>query len=115
MSCPKKITYGGPIESNQCFTSGVTKAVICSILSGMVHIKEPLLLIGKSGFLFRCLSGPLPYVQCHMKCVECIIKTIPSFLPIQIIFCLVSLSNFLQKYWRVLHSAEMLNTDCSSV
>ena len=36
---------------------------------GMVHIKEPLLLIGKripcggSGFLSRYLSGPLPYVQ----------------------------------------------------
>ena len=28
---------------------GVTKAVVCAILSvGMVHIKEPLLLIGKS-------------------------------------------------------------------
>ena len=28
--------------------TGVTKAVICAILSGMVHIKEPLLLSGKS-------------------------------------------------------------------
>ena len=28
--------------------TGVTKAVVCAILSGMVHIKEPLLLIGKS-------------------------------------------------------------------
>ena len=41
---------GGPIElflipaSDPC----VTKAVVCAILSGMVHIKEPLLLIGKS-------------------------------------------------------------------
>ena len=26
----------------------VTKAVICAILSGMMHIKEPLLLIGNS-------------------------------------------------------------------
>ena len=25
--------------------NGVTKAVVCAILSGMVHIKEPLLLI----------------------------------------------------------------------
>ena len=31
------------------FQPGVTKAVVCDILSvGMVHIKEPLLLIGKS-------------------------------------------------------------------
>ena len=28
--------------------TGVTKAVVCAILSGMVHIKEPLLLIEKS-------------------------------------------------------------------
>ena len=44
----------------------VTKAVVlvCVILSGMVYIKEPLLLIDKSslvaaaGFLSRYLSGP---------------------------------------------------------
>ena len=45
--------WGGPIElfprSSQCSTTGVTKAVVCAILSvGMVHIKEPLLLIEKS-------------------------------------------------------------------
>ena len=28
--------------------TGATKAVVCVILSGMVHIKEPLLLIRKS-------------------------------------------------------------------
>ena len=28
--------------------TGVTKAVVCAILSGMVHIKNPLLLIEKS-------------------------------------------------------------------
>ena len=33
---------------SQCSTTGVTKAVLCAILSGMVLIKEPLLLIGKS-------------------------------------------------------------------
>ena len=32
----------------ECSTTGVTKAVVCAILSGMVHIKESLLLIGKS-------------------------------------------------------------------
>ena len=34
--------------SSQCSTTGVTKVVVCAILSGMVHIKDPLLLIGKS-------------------------------------------------------------------
>ena len=39
---------------------------MCYPVCGMVHIKEPLLLIGKSnhvaaaGFLSRYLSGPLP-------------------------------------------------------
>ena len=48
--------------------TGVTKAVVCAILSG--RIKEPLLLIGKSspcgssGFpLSHYLNGPLPYVR----------------------------------------------------
>ena len=44
-----------------CSTTSVTKAVVCIILSGMMHINEPLLLIGKS-LLSRYLSGPLPYV-----------------------------------------------------
>ena len=41
---------------------------MCYPVCGMVHIKEPLLLIGKSshvaaaGFLSGYLSGPLPYV-----------------------------------------------------
>ena len=43
---------------------------MCYPLCGMMHIKERLLLIGKSrlvhvaaaGFLSRFLSGPLPYV-----------------------------------------------------
>ena len=42
--------------------------VVCAILSGMVHIKEPLLLmervahVAAAGFFSRYLSGPLPYV-----------------------------------------------------
>ena len=75
-----------PTCSNQCFTAGVTKAMVyhvcwmvlsyfsfklvlhnwcnkdrdlCYPDCGMVHIKEPLLLIG---FLSRYLSGPLPCV-----------------------------------------------------
>ena len=45
---------------------------MCYPVYGMVHIKEPLLLIGKSspcsggtGFFSLYLSGPLPYV-CHI-------------------------------------------------
>ena len=66
-------------------TTGVTKAVVCAILSGMMHIKEPLLLIGKSspcggiGFplsLSRYLNGPLPYVWRHIT----VNKIFPSFL-----------------------------------
>ena len=33
--------------SSQCTTAGVTKSVSCAIQSGMVNIKDPLLLIGK--------------------------------------------------------------------
>ena len=45
---------------------------LCYPDCGMVHIKEPVLLIGKSstvgaaGFLSRYLSGPLPYVRRHI-------------------------------------------------
>ena len=39
---------------------------MCNSVCGMMHIKEPLLLIGKSslcgGSMFAILSGPLPYV-----------------------------------------------------
>ena len=44
--------------------TGVTKAVVCAILSGMVHIKEPLLLIERvayvaaAGFLSHYQNGP---------------------------------------------------------
>ena len=56
--------------SSKCSTTGVTKAVVYVILSGMMYIKEPLLLIRKSSpcsagsrFPVSCyLSGPLPNV-----------------------------------------------------
>ena len=44
--------------SSQCSTTGVTKAMVCVILSGMVHIKEPLLLIDKSSL---CGSSVFPF------------------------------------------------------
>ena len=34
--------------SFQCSSTGVTKVVVCTILSGMVDIKEPMLLIRKN-------------------------------------------------------------------
>ena len=50
-------------------TTGIIKAVVCAILSWIVHIKEPLLLIVKSspscgvaGFLSCYLTGSLSYV-----------------------------------------------------
>ena len=65
------IVHGGPIElflvpvlhdwCNKC-------CGMYYLVSGMMHIKEPLLLIGKSslcggsGFPLSYLSGPLPYV-----------------------------------------------------
>ena len=69
---PSWWTHSDISRSNQCSTTG------------MVHIKEPLLLVGKSspcggsGFpLSRYLNGPLPYVRRHItvtKCVECVVK-----------------------------------------
>ena len=69
-------------RSSQCSTTGVTKAMVCIILSGMMHTKEPLLLIRKSS---PCGSSGLPlllslwsFAICLMpyncKCVECVIK-----------------------------------------
>ena len=62
-------------HSSQCSMRGVTKAVVCvgCPVCGMMHIKEPLLLIRKiahvvvaAGFLSRYLNGPLPYVWRHI-------------------------------------------------
>ena len=74
-------TYWAISRSSQCSTTDVTG---CNPVCGIVHIKEPLLLIGKSspcgssGFPFSlsewsftiCLT---PYNR-KIKCVECIIK-----------------------------------------
>ena len=51
-------------RSNQYPMTGVTKAVVCVILSGMMHIKEPLLLVhvAAAGFISPYMSGSLPYV-----------------------------------------------------
>ena len=46
------ISHGGPIEPfhipASCSMTGVTKAVVCAILFGLVVIEQPLLLIIKS-------------------------------------------------------------------
>ena len=44
-------------RSSQCSTTGVTKAVVYAIL--FVHIKEPLLLIGKSS---PCVGSMFPLI-----------------------------------------------------
>ena len=41
-------THIATSRSSQFSMTGVTKAVVCVILSGIMHIKEPLLLIRKS-------------------------------------------------------------------
>ena len=85
---PSWWTHWGNSCSSQCSTTGVIKAVSYSVC-GMVHIKDPLLLIGKSslcsgsGFPVSCyLSGPLPYVQCHITVNKmCCASFLSSFLP----------------------------------
>ena len=68
---------------------------MCYPVLGMMHIKEPLLLIGKdsqcslNGFPLSP-SGPLPYV----KYVECVVNKnpFPSFFPsvsVNILYCTV--------------------------
>ena len=51
-------THWAISRSSQCSTTGVTKAVVCVILSGMVHIKDPLLLIDKSSL---CGGSGFPF------------------------------------------------------
>ena len=62
-----------------------------AVVYGMMHIKEPLMLIGKSspcggsGFLYRYLNGPFPYVCSHITVNKNVLsaslnKTFPSFL-----------------------------------
>ena len=57
--------------SSQCSTTGVTKAVVCAIVSGMVHIKEPLLLIRNSpggGSGFPLSLSEWFFIICPMPC-----------------------------------------------
>ena len=48
---------------------GVTKAVVCAILSGMVHIKEPLLLIRKSNL---CGGSRFPFSLSEWSITICL-------------------------------------------
>ena len=59
---------------------------MCYPVSGMVHIKEPLLLIGvvhvvAAGFLSRYLNGPLPYVRRHITVNKMSLNKTILFLP----------------------------------
>ena len=55
-------SWGGPGElfllSSQCSTTGVTKAMVCTILS-VAHVAA-------AGFPSHYLSGPIPYVRRHI-------------------------------------------------
>ena len=56
-------------RSSQCSTTGVTKAVVCIILSGLVHIKEPLLLIDKSSL---CGNSGFPFSLSEWSLTICL-------------------------------------------
>ena len=55
---------------------------MCYPVYRILHIKEPLLLIGTSSLN----SGPLPYVQCHMTINKSVLlnKTFHSFIPLSL-------------------------------
>ena len=50
------------LVSSQCSTTGVTGGM-CYSLCGMVHIKEPLLIIGKSSLRIKSIKLTLKYNQ----------------------------------------------------
>ena len=59
-------------HSSQCSMTGVTKAVVCAILSS-----EIVRAVVAAGFLSSYMNGHLPYIRRHiilLKCVECIVK-----------------------------------------
>ena len=65
----------------------MTKTMVCAILYEMVHIKDPLLLIGKNSHCgsngFYLLLSEWSFTICMMpynhKCVNCIVKLNISF------------------------------------
>ena len=90
---PSWLAHCAISRSSHCSMTGVTKAM-CYPVCGMMHIKEPLLLIQKSspyvdsGFPLSLsewsfIICPTPYNR-KIKCVECIIKSNISFLPLLI-------------------------------
>ena len=92
MGCTSWWTHQAVSSSSQYSTTGVTKVMVCDILSvGVVHIKEPLLLIGKSSLCDwsrfpLLLSGPLSYVRYHITVNKNVLsallnKTFPSSFP----------------------------------
>ena len=65
-------------RSSQCTTTGVTKAVVCVIMSEeLCYSERAAHVVAVAGLLSHCLNGALPYVRRHvtvLKCVECVIK-----------------------------------------
>ena len=66
-------SWSGPIElflvPAKCSMTGVTEAVVCVILCGMVHIKEPLPLIEKSS---RCGGSGFPLLLSEWSFTICL-------------------------------------------
>ena len=54
---------------SQCSTTSVTKAMLCYPVCGMVHIKEPLLLIGKSS---PCGGSGFPFSLSEWSLTRCL-------------------------------------------
>ena len=79
---------------------------MCYPVCGIVHMKEPLLLFGKSspcgtGFLSRYLNGPLPYVRRHITVNKNVLsaslnKTFPSFIHSLHVYCFTRSDNILE-------------------
>ena len=62
-------THWAISRSSQCSTTGVTKAMVCYPVCGMVHIKEPLLLIDKSSL---CGSSGFPFSLSEWSLTICL-------------------------------------------
>ena len=57
------------MRSSQCSTTGVTKAVVCYPVCGMVHIKEPFLLIDKNSL---CGGSRFPFSLSEWSLTICL-------------------------------------------
>ena len=70
IGCRFNPSWSTHISFQAVLQKGVTKAVVCAILCGMVLIKDPLQLIGVTHegqqVSSHNLNGPFPLVQCQI-------------------------------------------------